>query len=194
VSFAAVLLAASDAMIDGVPLPLLPFGEDATLVEHQARALIAAGATAVEVVVGAHANAIIPLVATGDIEPVPAPAGSDAAALRAGLSALVRGAAAALVTRIAEPRSAAMFAALAEAHAAAGAPITRPVIAGRPGMPVVLGAEAIAWARNVSDEGGGLEGIIARFPVRALAVEGDAWTLRVTSRAACDRARAVLGD
>jgi CTP:molybdopterin cytidylyltransferase MocA len=158
---AAILLAAGDTSIDGVPLALLPWSDTTTLIEHQIAELQSAGVDVIEVVLGFEAERIIPLVSGNDVEPIVDPRWQtgEASWLRVGASAVPRNTEAAIITHVSEPRTAAVFARLLDEHARGHASITRPSFDGASGRPLVIDSATLAAVRNVSD-GGGLEAII----------------------------------
>ena len=105
---AAILLAADDVLIDGVPVALLPWRDDETLIEFQVAQLQAAGVDVVEVVLGYEAERIIPLVALDNVEPIVNDRWREGAAgsLRVGATAVPRETETAIIVRVDEPRSA----------------------------------------------------------------------------------------
>lgn len=161
-AIAAILLAAGADEIDGMPLALLPWRDDETLIEYHVAQLQAAGVDAIEVVLGYDAERVIPIIAREDVEPiVNARWRTDAASsVRVGASAVPRDTQAAIVVRLNEPRPADVYRRLLDAHLRTGAPITRPAFRGVPGAPIVVGHTMLAELRNATDNSG-LDGIIA---------------------------------
>ena len=188
---AAILLAAGDAAIDGVPLALLPWGDDSTLIEYEITQLQAAGVEVVEVVLGSEAERIIPLVSGNDVEPIVDPRwqAGEASWLRVGASAVPRNTEAAIITRVEEPRSADAYRRLLDEYRRTHAAMTRASYAGAHGCPLVVDAQTLAAVRNTSD-GGGLDAIVARSAGRVAIVEMDA-SLSVAIATAADYAQAL---
>jgi CTP:molybdopterin cytidylyltransferase MocA len=160
---AAILLAADDVRIDGTLLPLLPFGDDQTLIEYHVAQLQAAGVDVIEVVLGCDAERIIPLVARNDVEPIVNGRWSDgeAGSIRVGETAVPRDTEAALVVRIDEPRPAEVMRRSLDEHLARGASLTRASHGGTGGAPIVVGRAVLSELRNVTDTGG-LDAVVAR--------------------------------
>jgi CTP:molybdopterin cytidylyltransferase MocA len=192
-TIAAVLIATET--LDGVPVALLPFDGDSTLVEYQVAQLRAAGVDAVEVVLGAAADRIIALITADNVEPVVSRTpDDDAASLRAGAAAVPRDARAALVLRISEPRPAPLLRSLLEAHERGGGPMTLPSFEGTAGRPAVLGRDALAAARNVTAAGDALGALIkARGPAHEAPFDTDVVLLRIASTRDCAAARRAFG-
>ncbi len=196
-SVAAILIAAA-ATTPGfdAPLPLLPFGDDETLAEFHVRQILDAGVRDIEIVLGDDAARIIPLIARDNVEPVPSStAAGPAAWLRAGAGATLRGAGTALVIDIATPRTAAFLRALLDAHAAAGADVTRPSHAGTPGEPWVTAEPALAALRNARGDAPTLAAAVERCTgVARVAETRDAQALlRIDSLESYESIRAALG-
>ena len=169
---AAILIAADAAEIDGVPLALLPWHGDETLIEYHIAQLQAADVDVIEVVLGHEAERIIPLVARDNVEPiVDGRWQADAASgVRVGATAVPRDTEAAIIGRVDEPRPADVYARLLDEHARAGAAITRPAFEGTPGAPIVVDRSLLAELRNATDAAGGIDGILARHTSTILAV------------------------
>lgn len=143
-SLAAIILA--DQPDDQGELPALyPFGDDGSLIEWQIAQVAAAGVRDIELVLGANADALIPLVASDNVEPIINPAWQTgiAASMRVGATAVPRGVTHALIVDIREPRPARVLTALIEAQAQSGAPLVRPAHAGTPGTPLLVTDERI---------------------------------------------------
>lgn len=175
---AAILLAASDATVDGVPVGLTPHTDDTTLIEWQIAQLQAAGVDVIEVVLGAHAGAIIPLVSGNDVEPIVDARWADGEAswLRCGASAVPRDTAAAIVVSIEQAVAADVVAAMLAAHD--GSMITRARSGSRLlRLPIVVSGDALAMLRNASGERG-LDAIAAAFETSTREVEFPASALR----------------
>lgn len=193
---AAILLAAGDASIDGVPLALLPWDDGETLIEYHVAQLRAAGVDVIEVVLGYEAERIIPLVALDDVEPIVNARWQDgeAGSLRVGATAVPRDTSAAIVVRIDEPREAGVYRQLLDEHARSGAAITRPACEGTPGTPIIVERAVLAELRNATDAAGGLDGILARHATEIVEVAfgDDAVLLRIEDAASYARVRERL--
>lgn len=189
-----ILIATDRAPWSRRPLALEIWDDRRSLIEYHIEQLQAAGVVDIEVVLGDGAEEVIPLVARDNVEPiVNALWQSDpASSLRAGAAAVVRGAAAAVVIDIAEPRPAGVLRTLLDAHE--GAEVTAPVFAGLRGAPIVAGEHALALLRNTRRNAralAALEGI--EDAVREVAVESDVVLLRIDSSDAYERVRQRLG-
>ena len=147
---AAILLAASDAAIDGTPIPLLPWSDGETLIEFEVRQLQAAGVDVIEVVLGAHADAIIPLVAADDVEPIVDKGwrGGEASWLRVGAAAVPRDTTRAIIAHAERPRTAALYRALLDAPIDGG--IARAAAGGVGGWPIAVNGAVLAEIRNLN--------------------------------------------
>jgi len=193
---AAILLAAGDASIDGVPLALLPWDDGETLIEYHVAQLRAAGVDVIEVVLGYEAERTIPLVALDDVEPIVNARWQDgeAGSLRVGATAVPRDTSAAIVVRIDEPREAGVYRQLLDEHARSGAAITRPAFEGTPGTPIIVERAVLAELRNATDAAGGLDGILARHATEIVEVAfgDDAVLLRIEDAASYARVRERL--
>ena len=172
---AAVLLAAGGSERMGQPKALLPWIGGETLVEYQVAQLLAAGVEVVAVVVGDDADRVIPLVARDGVEPIVNERWRDgrAGSVRVGTAAVPRDTDTALIVNVDQPRPAAVYRALLDAHLAGAAQVTRAVHAGAHGHPIVLSRAALAEARNVVDETQGLRAVIDRHRATLLEVPFD---------------------
>jgi CTP:molybdopterin cytidylyltransferase MocA len=160
---AAILLAADDIRIDGTLLSLLPFGDDQTLIEYHIMQLQAAGVEVIEVVLGCEAEAVIPLVARDNVEPIVNERwlNGEATSIRVGATAVPRDTEAAIVIRIDEPRPVDVIRRLLDEHLAGGAMLTRASHDGSGGAPIVAGRMVLSELRNVTHPGG-LDAVLAR--------------------------------
>jgi molybdenum cofactor cytidylyltransferase len=169
----AILIASDGALIEGVPIALLPWRDDETLIEFQVAQLLDAGVDVVEVVLGFEAEHIIPLVARDNVEPIVNDRWREgvAGSIRVGATAVPRETDTAIVVRVDEPRSAGVYRRLLDEHRRTGAPITQ----ASSGSPIVVSRAMLAELRNVTD-GGGLEAVLARQAEETVQVafEGDA--------------------
>lgn len=195
----AILLAATDGEINGVPLGLLPWQGDETLIEYEVAQLLAAGVDVVEVVLGHEAERIIPLVARDNVEPLVNARWRDGAAgsIRVGATAVPRDTNTAILVRVDEPRPAGVYRRLLDEHLRSGAAITRPTFEGAPGSPTVVDGVVLAELRNATDAAGGLSGIVARHAGGLLAVTFDSGMVLIRVETAADyvqaRASALSG-
>ncbi len=157
---AAILLAASDVEIDGLPIPLVRWNDDQTLIEFEIAQLQAGGVDVIEVVLGAHADAIIPLVAANDVEPIIDANWHDGEAswLRVGAAAVPRDTTRALIVHAEQPRPAALFRSLVEVPPDGGS-IIRAMAAGVAGWPIAVNGAVLAEIRNLN---GPLESLVGR--------------------------------
>ncbi|HZS01287.1 MAG TPA: nucleotidyltransferase family protein [Chloroflexota bacterium] len=154
---AGLLLAAGMSTRLGRPKQLLPF-RGRTLLRHAAETGLAAGLEPLIVVIGAEADAMhreltgLPVVVVEN----PRYAEGQSTSLRAGLAALPADAAAVVALLVDMPGvDAPLIQALVAAWQASGAPIVRPVHAGRPGNPVLFAARLLPeLAQAEGDEGG----------------------------------------
>lgn len=155
--------AAPDYPDDGPPA-LWPWRGGETLIEYHLAQLAAAGVRDIVVVLGYEAERIIPLVARDNVEPISDPrwASGSASSLRVGASAVPRGADTAVVVYIGEPRPAAIFTTLLNAHFDGGAAITRPSWEGSPGAPIIVSEAVLAEMRNLTDDARGIEAVCDR--------------------------------
>lgn len=194
---AAILLAAGPRDAAHEPAALLRWDGGDTLVEFQVAQLQAAGVDVIEVVLGADAERIIPLVARNNVEPIIDPRWGEgiASAIRAGAAAVPRDTATAIIVEVEQPRPAGVYRRLLDEHLAHGAAVTRPTFEGTPGSPIVLGRAALAEARNLTDDVRGLGAIIDRHTgdIYEVPFDGDIVLLEVRSVEDYERARAVFG-
>lgn len=191
---AAILLAARETEIDGVPLGLVPWRDDETLIEYEVAQLLAAGIDIVEVVLGHEAEGIIPLVARENVEPIVNARWRDGAAgsIRVGATAVPRDTNTAILVRVDEPRPSCVYRRLLDEHLRCGAAITRPAFEGTPGAPIIVDRAVLAELRNVTDAAGGLDGIVARHAggIHNAVAESGVVLMRIKTAMDYDRARA----
>ncbi len=149
---------------DDGPPALWPWRGGETLIEYHLAQLAAAGVRDIVVVLGYEAERIIPLVARDNVEPIIDPrwVSGPTASLRTGASAVPRGADTAIIVYINEPRPAAIFTTLLDAHFDGGAAITRPSWEGSPGAPIIIGEAVLAEVRNLTDDARGIEAVCDR--------------------------------
>jgi CTP:molybdopterin cytidylyltransferase MocA len=188
-SLAAILLAsARDA--DGHPLALLPWDNNRTLVEYQVEQLQLAGVRDIEIVLASDAADVIPLVSADNVEPIvdafDEPGG--ASALRVGASAVPRGTTTAIIVSVDEPRPAAVYARLLEAHTP-DATLTRPSYEGAAAAPCIVNERMLEQLRNVRDAAM-VEALLARNDATVdVPWDSDLVLLRVANADDCARLR-----
>ncbi|MEX2247539.1 MAG: NTP transferase domain-containing protein [Dehalococcoidia bacterium] len=194
-SIAAILLADRDVPALGGPPALLPWHDGETLVEYQVAQLLEAGVGAVEVVLGADADRIIPLVARDNVEPVVNARWRDgvAGSLRVGASAVPRGTETALIVEVIQPRPAEIYRRLLDAHLGNGAGITVPTFKGTAGRPIVVDTAALAELRNLTAPGN-LEMLIERHAtVHLVPLDDSIVLLEIATREEYESAHLRLG-
>jgi CTP:molybdopterin cytidylyltransferase MocA len=192
---AAILMADHDAAIDGLPIALLPWRDDETLIEYEVAQMQAAGVDVIVVVLGFEAERIIPLVARDGVEPIVNDRWRDGAAgsMRVGATAVPRDTDTAVLVSVAEPRSSDVYRALINEHARADADIARSSYNGVASTPVVVGHAALAQLRNTTDHGG-VDAVLARYADEIAEVAFDERALvRIVSEDDYVRARARGG-
>ena len=161
---AAIILAASDATSDGLPLALMQVGNDTTLIEWQIEQLQLAGVEVIEVVLGYEADRILSLVSGNDVEPIIDGRWQDgeASCLRTAASAVPRDTQTAIIVGIDYPVSRETCRRLLATHRD-DAEVTRAAVDGATlRLPVVVGATVLGQLRNVSAERG-LDAIVATY-------------------------------
>lgn len=153
------------------PKALLPTREGDTFLERAVARCQAVGAAPILVVTGAHA---LPAPPGARLVPNPAWPGGQLTSLQAALRALPpAGCDALLVVLVDHPRVvAATFARLVETFAATGAPLVRPVHAGRRGHPIVVAAALFAELLAAAPDDGARP-VFARHAARAVDVAVD---------------------
>ena len=195
-TIAAILLAAGAPEGPLQPAALLPFGGNGTLIEYQVAQLQAAGVDVIEVVLGADADRILPLVSGNDVEPIlnPRPE-SIAASFRVGASAVPRDTATAIVVNVEQPRPADVYRRLLDAHAAHGAAITRPTFECTFGAPIVVDRAVLAELRNLTSDTFGLRPVLERHAASIVEVpfDSDIVLLEIRTAEDSDHARAMFG-
>ncbi len=195
---AAILLAAAAPPFGETPLALLPWlGED-PLIEYQIRQLQLAGVRDIEVVLGDGADAIIPLIARDNVEPI-VDGGwrtGTASSLRVGAAAVPRGTDAALIVDIAEPRPVAIYRTLIDAHTASAAPITRPTYEETPGTPVIVSRAMLEVIRNLAGTNATVDAALEPYAATTtlVAIETPIVLLRIDSAESYERARALFAS
>lgn len=156
----------------GSPKALLPWGRE-TLIEYQARALRAAGADPVVVVLGYCAGEVMPLVKGETVVVNERYTDGRASSLRTGAAALPDDSPAVIVLNVDQPRSADVLRRLMDQHTAGGVLITIPAHKGRRGHPPVLSGTLLPELRAAQEESRGLRDVIERHASEILEVEFD---------------------
>ena len=171
---AAILLAAGESSRMGRPKPLLDWGDE-TLVEYQVRQLRDADCDPVIVVLGAHEDAIRPLVEGAGVEAVVNElyAAGRATSVRVGAGALGEGLDRALFLNVDQPRPAAIHRAVLDAMEAADTPIAVAVHDGRRGHPVVFNSALFPELREVREVTEGMRAVMQRHETDVLDVPFD---------------------
>jgi len=195
-TIAAILLAASPPDAAREAASMLPWIGGETMVEYQVAQLLAAGVDVIEVVLGADAERIIPLVAGNDVEPIIDPRWSEgvAASVRVGATAVPRDTETAIIVEVEQPRPAAVYRRLLDEHRAHAAVVSRPAFEGMPGSPIVVDRGVLAEARNLHDPLG-VEAIAVRHAheVQDVSFDSDVVLLEIRSAEDYERARRVFG-
>ncbi len=176
-------------------LALAPWRDGETLVEYVVEQVLAAGVRDIEVVIPPDGDAIIPLVARDNVEPViDTRNAGTVSAIQIGATSLPRGTTDALIIDVALPRRAALLRALIDAHEAGGAAITRAAHAGEGDWPFVAGEAVLGGLRNVADADG-LSRVLASFAsaTRDWACDDPVGLLEIRSADDLARARRALG-
>jgi nicotine blue oxidoreductase len=194
VTTAGIVLAAH-ALPDGRSPALLAWLDDATLIEWQIVQLRLAGIRDIEVVVGCEPERVIPLISGDNVEAIVDGrwASGLGSSLRVGASAVPRGTDVAVITRVDAPRPAVTFVALLDAFEQRSAPVVRAAYGAVAGLPLIIGEDALAAARNAPDGDDALDRVLARFPVTASDV-GPLAALCVEDTPSIERALAMLAD
>jgi CTP:molybdopterin cytidylyltransferase MocA len=171
---AGVLLADSDTVVEGTAIAVLPWDEGEPLVAWQIAQMQRAGVEVVEVVLGANAEDVIPLVSADDVEPIVNDrwAEGEVASLRVGATATPRNTTTAVLVRITQPRSAEVIEAVLQEHLDAKARVTRPFSGDVPGWPVCIDADVLARVRNLPD-GTDVEEVLREYDTLVVRIAGE---------------------
>ena len=171
---AAILLAGGESARMGRPKPLLVWGDE-TLVEYQVRQLREAGCDPVIVVLGAHEEAVRPLVHRMGAHAVVNElyAQGRASSVRVGAGALPDDARAVLVLNVDQPRPARVHQRLLAEFGESDRRIATPTHEGVRGHPVVFEAALIPELREVRESTAGLRAVMERHADDILEVEFD---------------------
>jgi molybdenum cofactor cytidylyltransferase len=171
---AAILLAGGESSRMGRPKPLLVWGDE-TLVEYQVRQLRDAGCDPVIVVLGAHEDAVRPLVHRAGARAVINELYTEgrASSIRVGAGALGEDLDAALILNVDQPRPAAVHSTLLAEMGRSGRVIAVPVFDGRRGHPVVFAARLFPELREVREATAGLRAVVDRHAEEIIEVQFD---------------------
>jgi molybdenum cofactor cytidylyltransferase len=171
---AAILLAGGESTRMGRPKPLLVWGNE-TLVEYQVRQLRDAGCDPVVVVLGAHEDAVRPLVHSAGAQAVinELYAEGRASSVRVGAGALGDDVERALILGVDQPRPSSVHARLLAAIDEAGALIAVPVHRGRGGHPVLFDRALFPELREVREATEGMRDVMQRHETEIIDVEFD---------------------
>jgi len=168
---AAILLAGGESSRMRRPKPLLVWGDE-TLVEYQVRQLREAGCDPVIVVLGAHEDAVRPLVRRAGALAVinELYAEGRASSVRVGAGALGEDLDRALVLNVDQPRPAAVHARLLGALAASTCLIAVPVHEGQRGHPAIFDRSLFPELREVREATEGMRDVMQRHEAEVLEV------------------------
>jgi molybdenum cofactor cytidylyltransferase len=171
---AAILLAGGESSRMGRPKPLLVWGNE-TLIEYQVGQLRDAGCDPVIVVLGAHEEAVRPLVHSAGARAVINELYREgrASSVRVGAGALGEDVAVALVLNVDQPRPSAVHKRLIAEQAASKAAIATPIHEGKRGHPVVFAASLFPELREVREATEGLRAVMERHSDDILEVQFD---------------------
>lgn len=192
---AAIVIATTTVYDIAGLLALAPWRESETLVEYVVEQVLAAGVRDIEVVIPPDGDAIIPLIARDNVEPViDRRNAGTASAIQIGATALPRGTTDALIIDVAQPRPAALLRALINTHEKGGAAVTRAAHAGKVGWPFIAGEAVLGALRNVSDAAS-LERVLASLAsaTRDWACDDPVALLEIRSGEDLARSRVALG-
>ena len=155
----------------GRPKPLLVWG-NATLVEYQVHQLREAGCDPVIVVLGAHEEAVRPLVRGAGVLAVMNElyAQGRASSVRVGVGALGEDVDRALILSVDQPRPADVHRRILETLAGSAALIAVPTHGGRRGHPVVFESSLFPDLREVREATAGMRDVMQRYETDILEV------------------------
>ena len=193
-SIAAILIA-DECGPDGAPIALYRWDSDRSLIEYEIEQILDAGVRDIEVVLGADADRIIPLIGHENVEAIVNPSANEdeASAIRVGASAVPRGTSSAIITSASQPRPRHVYAMLLDAQANAAAQVTRPWFERTAGEPVVVSERMLEAMRNLRGANG-LERLLAPGPaVNLVAWRNELVIARVDSEAECAAFRERYG-
>ena len=189
---AAIILAAGESQRMGEPKALLDWGGK-PLLQHQIDEMLAAGCTAVVVVLGADAETVrAPIRRDGGCEMVVNAdyAQGRASSVQRGAETAPDGAAALVVASVDQPLRASTVRRLVEALLESGAAIVVPRYQGTNGHPVVFAGGLLGELRGVTEAGEGMRAVRAAHTGDTYFLDvNDAWvTLNLNDRADYERA------
>ncbi len=170
----AILTAAGESTRMGRPKPLLPW-RGVTLVEHQVRCLLEAGASEVVVVLGHRADAVAPYVKGPRTRYVVNPDYrlGKTTSIKAGLRAISRDADGILLLAVDQPRTAQVISTIIKSHLENNALITSPRYQGRGGHPLVFSAVLRGELERISEERQGIREVFQAHREQVNEVEFD---------------------
>jgi molybdenum cofactor cytidylyltransferase len=171
---AAILLAGGESSRMGRPKPLLVWGNE-TLIEYQVRQLREAGCEPVIVVLGAHEEAVRPLVHNTGARAVinELYAEGRASSVRVGAGALGETVEAALVLNVDQPRPSAVHERLIAERAGNPDSIVTPVHQGKRGHPVLFPAVVFPQLREVREATEGMRAVMEHHSADIIEVDFD---------------------
>jgi len=161
----AILLAAGESSRMGRLKALLPW-RNTTLLEHQLRALLDAGANQVVVVLGHDADRLKPIVESTDGASWtlnPDYLQGKTTSLKSGVAALTgQQVSDVLLLNVDQPRSADTVRTLLKRHLASPYLITIPTHGGKGGHPILITAELLPELAEINEESQGLKAVVRR--------------------------------
>jgi molybdenum cofactor cytidylyltransferase len=161
----AILLAAGESSRMGRLKALLPW-RNTTLLEHQLRALLDAGANQVVVVLGHDADRLKPIVESTDGASWtlnPDYLQGKTTSLKSGVAALTgQQVSDVLLLNVDQPRSADIVRTLLKRHLASPYLITIPTHGGKGGHPILITAELLPELAEINEESQGLKAVVRR--------------------------------
>jgi molybdenum cofactor cytidylyltransferase len=161
----AILLAAGESSRMGQLKALLAW-RDTTLLEHQLRSLLDAGAQQVMVVIGHDAGRLKPIIEA--VEGVSWTLNNDylqgkTTSLKAGVAALAgQPISDVLLLNVDQPRNSGTVRMLLERHQASSFRITIPTHGGKGGHPILIAADLLPELAEIEEESQGLKAVVRR--------------------------------
>ena len=159
----AILLAAGESSRMGRLKALLPW-RNTTLLEHQLRALLDAGANQVVVVLGHDADRLKPIVESTDSASWtlnPDYLQGKTTSIKSGVAALTgQQVSDVLLLNVDQPRSADTVRTLLKRHLASPYLITIPTHGGKGGHPILITAELLPELAEINEESQGLKAVV----------------------------------
>lgn len=190
----AVLTAAGESTRMGRPKPLLPW-RGVTLVEYQAKSLVAAGASEVIVVLGHRREEVAPYVKEAGVRYVVNHRYRDgrSTSIRAGIAETASDAEAIVLLGVDQPRPPQIVAQTLASHLEHGAVITSPRRNGRGGHPIVFSSALRGELDAITEEEQGMRQVfrVHRDEVNELEIDDPVIHLDLNTVADYDQARAL---